>query len=206
LAKLSFLFVGVAVVGSLVVAACVGDDPAATSPGTGTEGTLNSECFANGTCSEGLSCTVVQGNAKCVPPSDAAAPTDAASSTDTSTADVVVAPSACVFTPTTFPCGAAKSEPPFACYGAGTSASCTGTLCNVGELTWQCFSRRQCNDVNPCCVTTANATLNAGASCAQGTLAMTGAATTGANCSTSLSCGAGDTQLCQADSHCPPGQ
>lgn len=204
MAKLFVLFVGAAIVGSFVVVACVGDDPTVTSPATGTQGGLNSPCFANGTCSDGLSCTVVQGTAKCVPPGDAAAAADASSIEDAGTTDAADArPSACVFTPTTFPCGVLQGEPPFTCYGA--ASSCTGTLCGA-DLAWGCFSRRQCSDVNPCCLSTANAILDAGASCALGTLAMTADATTGANCSTSLSCGPGDTRLCQADSHCPPGE
>lgn len=204
MAKLSFSFVGAAIVGSFVVAACVGDDPTVSSPATGTQGELNSPCFANGTCTNGLSCTVVQGTAKCVPPDDPAA-ADASTIADGGTADAADAkPSACAFTPTTFPCGILKGQPPFTCFGA--ASSCTGTLCGLDEQSWGCFSQRQCGDTNPCCVSTAKATLSAGAGCAQGTLAMTADASTGATCSSSLSCGPGDTRLCQADAHCAAGE
>lgn len=190
---------GALIVGSLVVVACVGDDPAVTSSGAAAQGSLDNACFANGTCSDGLTCSVVQGTSKCVPPGDAAAAADASSSVDASTgADS--GPTGCLFTPTSFGC---TKQQPFSCFGA--TQGCTATGCG-GDLAWTCFSRRQCNDIAPCCLSNANAALTAGAGCAQGTLQMSATATAGASCSTSLACGPGDTRLCQADSHCLEGQ
>lgn len=204
--KSPVLFAGVVglVLGSFVVAACVGDEPFSGPTGSGTRGMLDNQCFENGTCNPGLSCNVVQGLAKCVVPGDASVVVgDASSVTDAGTQPIAdAAPSTCVFTPTTYPC--AKGMPPMTCFGA--ASSCTATGCNPEDQQWGCFSQRQCNDVNPCCVKPASGTLEAGVACAQGTLKMMPEAGTGAMCSNSLSCAADETRLCQADSHCPPGQ
>jgi hypothetical protein len=195
-----FLFsLGSAIVSTLAVAACVGDSPGLATP-TPVEGELDSPCFANGTCNEGLSCSLVKGTAKCVP-AGSTPPVDASTLVDGAVPDAPGSvPTVCKFQTTSFPCG--DQMPPTACYGA--TQSCTLTGCNVGDLAWQCFSPRQCS--TPCCLSAANATLNAGASCAEGTLQMSGASVAGAACSPTAACPAGDTRLCQANSDCPAGQ
>jgi hypothetical protein len=200
LRKLSFWSAGVLIVGSFVIVACVGDDPAVTPAGTGAQGSLDNPCFANGTCNNGLTCSVIQGASKCVAPGDAAT-ADATAADDASPVQVTDSgPTGCLFTPTSFPC---TKQQPFACYGS--TQGCTATGCSP-DLAWTCFSRRQCNDIAPCCLSNANAALTTTAGCTQGTLQMSPTATSGASCSTTLACGAGDTRLCQADIHCLDGQ
>jgi hypothetical protein len=197
--KLFFSSIG-AVVGTFVVAACVGEAPTAPTSGTQTQGGLDGPCFANGTCNEGLSCGVVKGTATCVPSGDAST-VDASSIDDANAPDAADSGRpACKFQTTSFPCG--DPMPPIACFGA--TQSCTLTGCGGTDLAWQCFSPRQCSA--RCCVPTANATLIAGADCAVGSLEVSPTATAGASCSSTAACAVGDTQLCQANSDCLAGQ
>lgn len=203
--KLLFVVsVATAVIGSFATVACVGDSPAVTS-GTVAQGALGGACFANGTCSTGLSCTVVEGSAKCAVASGATSsggPADDASTVDPTptTPDAGASGEAgCKFQTTSFPCG--DPMPPNACYGA--TQGCTLTGCNPDEIAWQCNSPRQCGTA--CCVATEAATLSAGAGCTQGTLLVTEGAAMGATCSSTTTCPAGATQLCQANSDCPKG-
>ena len=199
---LVFSFIGTAVVGSFAVAGCVGDEPSSATAGTLAQGVLGGPCFANGTCNEGLSCELVEGEAKCT--TSSGAPAGDASSVDPPSNGNTDAgrsgPPVCKFQTTPFPCG--NEKPPTACYG-GTQ-SCTLTGCNVGDIAWACNSARQCGTA--CCVSADVATLAAGAACAEGTLLISAGASSGATCSSGTACAAGDTQLCQANSDCPQGQ
>ena len=202
--KLFFVSVGVVILGSFVVAACVGDSPTA-DPGAATQGAVDGPCFANGTCNAGLGCSVVMGTARCVTPgntspADASSGDDSSAAGDASPSDASTGPQICKFQTTTFPCGG--QMPPTVCFGA--TQSCTLTGCGVGDLAWQCFSPRQCSAA--CCLTAANATVNAGANCAAGSLQVSGGATEGATCALATTCAAGDAQLCQANSDCPSAQ
>ena len=200
LVSLSF---GAALVGSVAMAACVGEEPSTTSA---TQGALNGPCFANGTCNAGLSCAVVDGTTKCTTPGTTTPPPPSGDASTVDAAPVVVPdgapvePAACKFQTTPFPCG--NPMPPKVCYGA--TQSCTLTGCNPSDIAWECNSARQCG--TPCCVPPTSATLTAGANCTEGTLLMTVGATSGAACSNATACKAGETQLCQANSDCPKGQ
>ncbi len=182
--KVAFIAFGFAI--AATGSGCVGD--------TAAQGQLDGPCFADNTCNSDLTCTT----GKCV------APDSDASADDGSTADAADSgPRVCTFQQTFFPCGG--QNPAFACYGAGQS--CTATGCGA-DVQWQCFSPNQC--ASPCCVSSNDATLNAGASCTQGTLVMTpvaeGGIGNGSVCSAGAQCPTGDTQLCQANSQCPTGQ
>ena len=198
----SLLSVGVAVVGSLVVAACVGD-PSPTA--TAVQGDLNGPCFVNGTCNAGLTCGVVKGAATCVPAADAS-PADASPGVDGATTDDSGLP-ACGSAHTSFPCKDIGSTT--TCYGA--TQSCTGSLCSGPDVSsWFCFSPNQCTGL-PCCLSAKSATLHQGTGCTQRTLEMLPGAAMGANCGSGNACGTGDggppdTQLCQSNAQCPPGQ
>lgn len=205
---LFFVSIGTAVVGSFAVAACVGDEPSSARSGTVAQGVLGGPCFANGTCNPGLSCNLVEGTAECT--ASSGAPSDDASSVDPptdgdsgnpGTSDAASSgPLVCKFQTTAFPCGG--QQPPTACYGA--TQSCTLTGCGPGDIAWACNSANQCGTA--CCVPTDAATLNAGAGCSEGTLLIAPGAASGAICSSGTACPAGATQLCQANSNCPPGQ
>lgn len=198
--KLPLSSIGIALIGALAVAACVGDDPSGSTPGTGAQGALGGPCFPNGTCSVGLSCNLVEGTSKCAPSSDASsgdASVDAPG-TDSATDSAPSGPLVCRFQTTPFPCGGQQA--PVACYGA--TQSCTVTGC--GGLSWACNSANQCGTA--CCVPTTAATLNTGTTCTEGTLLITAGATSGAVCAPGIACTGGDIQLCQANANCPPGQ
>lgn len=193
--------IGVAVIGTFAVAACVGDDPPAGTSATIAQGDLDGACFANGTCNAGLSCDVIDGKAKCTsssdtPAGDASSDPPTSGNKDASTSG----PTVCQFQTTTFPCGG--QQPPNACYGA--TQSCTLTGCNADDLMWQCNSARQCGTA--CCVPKDVATLAAGTNCTEGTLVIAAGTASGAACSSAPACEADQTQLCQANSDCPTGQ
>lgn len=182
-----------AVVGSIAIVACVGD--AATPPATGSRGELNGPCFANGTCNTGLACNVVDGAAKCVA-ADGGAPADAG--VDASDAGLPV----CSLGTTQFPCTGQMMGA--GCYGATQTCAITG--CNdPTNQRWECFSPNQCSTL-PCCVPADSATLHTGKNCTQGALEMMPAITTGSSCGTGLACKINETQLCQFNAQCPPGQ
>jgi hypothetical protein len=185
------LFFGVTVLGSSVFA-CVGDT-------TTTQGALNGPCFADNTCTAGLTCSLVGGAGKCVAAGDASASDGSvADASDSGTA-------ACAFQTTTFPCGG--QNPPTACYGA--TQTCTLTGCSGStDLMWECFSPNQCSSL-PCCVPAGAGNLVPGANCSQGALAMSSPDAgngTGSTCATTGTCSQGDTQLCQSNSQCPKGK
>lgn len=192
----SFLSVGAAVVGSMVVAACVGD---ASPTATTAQGDLNGPCFVNGTCNAGLICGVVKGAAACVPAADAA-PADASPGTDGAATDDSGLP-ACSSQHTSFPCKDVGQTT--ACYGA--TQACTGSLCSGAEISWFCFSPNQCTGL-PCCLSPNSATLHQGSGCTERTLEMLPGASMAANCGSGNACGAGATQLCQTNAQCPAGQ
>lgn len=202
---LGVVFIGMSVAGSFAMAACVGDEPAAITSGGAAQGALGGACFANGTCSTGLSCNVIDGAAKCSTTSGATTsggPTEDASMVQPPTNGSdggTSAEAGCKFQTTSFPCG--DPMPPTACYGA--TQGCTLTGCNPSEIRWECNSPRQCGTA--CCVGTDAATLAAGAGCTQGTLLITEGAASGATCSATTTCAAGATQLCQANADCPKG-
>ena len=192
--KLS-LPLGALAVGSLVVAACVGE---ATPPASAAQGDLNGVCFANGTCNTGLTCGVVSGAARCVPTGDAS-PGDASPGNDATTDSGLPV---CSFKPTTFPCPGGPLSG--ACYGATQTCATTGCSGST-DRRWACFSNNQCSTL-ACCLSATDATLTAGKSCAQGALAVSPSATSGANCASGATCATGETQLCQFNFQCPEGQ
>ncbi|AKV02568.1 hypothetical protein AKJ09_09231 [Labilithrix luteola] len=178
----------------------MGDDPAPGTSATIAQGELDGACFANGTCNTGLSCNVIEGKPKCTSSSDT--PSGDASSGDPPSGGNTDAsgPIVCKFQTTTFPCGGQQSAN--VCYGK--TQSCTLTGCNADELLWACNSARQCGTA--CCVAPEVATLAAGINCTEGTLVIAAGAASGATCSSGTACGAGQTQLCQANADCPTGQ
>lgn len=191
-----FLSVGVAVLGSLVVVACVGES---TAPPAAAQGNLDGPCFANGTCNTGLRCDVIQGAAKCAPVGDAS-PGDASPDGDGAATDSGLPE--CSFKPTSYPCSGGATTS--ACYGA--TQTCTITGCSgIDDLAWSCFSPNQCSTL-ACCLPASNASLTSGKNCAQGALAMTPGATSGASCGVGATCSPGDTQLCQFNAQCPAGK
>lgn len=194
--KLS-LSIAAVTVGSLLVAACVGES---TAPPAAAQGDLNGPCFVNGTCNAGLSCGVVKGAATCVPAGDASPgdSSDDGSATDAAEAGLPV----CSLTPTPFPCTGSGSGT--ACYG--TTQTCSLTGCSgADDLMWSCFSPNQCSTL-ACCLSANSAVLNPNKDCSQGALAMLPGATTGTTCATGKKCADGETQLCQFNSQCPAGQ
>ena len=161
------------------------------------QGALGGACNQNGTCDQGLACTVVGSNAQCEPiEAGPDAPADAPSE---------AGPRTCPLTPTVYPCGG--QNPPFACYGPTQSCSLTGCS-GLTDIQWQCFSPNQCN--SPCCVASTNAVLTPTSDCSQGKLQMSavdgGGGVSGAVCSQGAQCPAGSTQLCQSNSECPTGK
>ncbi len=194
MSKLAFS-VGAAVLGSLVVAACVGD---ASAPPTNAQGTLNGPCFANDTCNDGLFCDVVHGSAKCVPFGDAS-PNDSSPTTDAADAGLPK----CNVSPTAWPMQCPGGAIGASCFGQ--TQTCTATGCsNQGDMRWECFSPNQCSNA-PCCLSPTDGTLTPQKNCTQGTLTLAGTPN-GAICGSGSACKTGDTQLCQFNSQCPEGQ
>lgn len=182
-------FVGVTLAAAVFLA-CVGD-----APTTGGQGQLGGPCYPGDTCNAGLICTSIDGIKACDPPPAEDASTDAGSTADSG-------PTVCMFAPTPYPCGG--QEPPYACYGQ--ARSCTATGCN--DLIWDCNSPNQCNGT-PCCVPP-DALLVPGANCGLGTLQLEAAGDAsvplGAACGKGTTCLGNETQLCQANAQCPPGE
>lgn len=203
--KLFALFsVGAVVGSSFAIAACVGDAPSVSSA----QGELGGACFANGTCNQGLTCGVVQGQAACTEPSDAGASGDdggaSTGSDGGSTGSDDGGPpstSVCKFSPTPYPCTPAEGT---ACYAG--AQSCEGpTGCVDPAISWPCNSANQCTGT-ACCLAAAAGIANPGVNCTQGTLILMPDASTGTVCEAASTCAAGETQLCQVNAQCPKGQ
>jgi hypothetical protein len=179
------------------------------------QGEAGGPCFADDTCSAGLTCGIVAGKAQCAAPDAGPGASASGSSSGTVPGDggpnpsadadagTDAGPTACVFAASPFPCGV--DDPPTACYGA--TQSCTLTGCSgQGDMLWMCNSVKECGAAGSCCVAKANATLTAGPDCTDGTLKITSGTASGSVCAADPTCPDGDTQLCATNAQCPAGQ
>lgn len=194
---LSVLAIGL---GSIVVAACVGDAAAPAHPLL--QGTLNGPCFTNGTCNTGLSCVLVNGTGTCVPTD--ASTSDGSPGVDGSAGDSAAGDSAdaslpiCTFQTTSYPCQGAM-----ACYSGGSQVGC---VANVSTCTqqqnqpWECFSNKECTNQS-CCLKGGTVTNVSAQSCSGGKVDFPLTMTNGSQCQAACS---GALQLCLTNADCPP--
>ena len=194
-------FLALSSVVAAVVIACTGEDVTATD---GLEpGKLGGECLANGSCNTGLTCTLVDGKAKCA---NATTPSNEAGVVaDTGANDADVVRTQCPFAATSSICpGKVACYPRIAPADASdpqAQPSCAETAdeCPVGALAWECNSPHYAGGT--CCLTAD--LLTSSPTCSEAKIQLAGK---GTKSLTDGKCPQGQLQLCQANNQCPPDQ
>ena len=180
-----------------VVVAGTGSDPVVSD---GPErGQLGGECLANGSCNSGLSCTLVDGKAKCAnapTSSEAGAVADAGEDSGRTHCDFDVTSSVC---PSMVACYASNALSTDAGDAAAPRCIDPPEECASSELTWECNSPHYPG--GSCCLTAD--LLPSQPTCSEAKIQLAGK---GTKSLTDPKCPQGQLQFCQGNNQCPPAQ